>query len=58
MIRSRCELTLSEAMVDPLIRAVMRADQVNAAELQSALIAIGDKLRKRNRAGGLSLPAR
>jgi hypothetical protein len=54
----RRDLTLGEAMSDPLIRAVMRADGINPAELEASLAALGDKLEKRNRAGGGSLPAR
>lgn len=54
----RRDLSLGEAMSDPLIRTVMRADGVNPIELEASLAALSEKLAKRNRAGGLSLPAR
>jgi len=45
MNRCRDDLTLSEALSDPLIRAVMKADGVNAQELGAMLRGVADNLR-------------
>jgi len=45
MNRCRDDLTLSEALSDPLIRAVMKADGVNVQELGAMLRGVADNLR-------------
>lgn len=45
MNRCRDDLTLSDALSDPLIRAVMKADGVNAQELGAMLRGVADNLR-------------
>ena len=47
MDRCRYEPTLADALSDPLVRAVMQADRVNARELEASLSALGQKLRER-----------
>ena len=41
----RQELTLREALADPLVRALMKADRVNPGKLEACLNAVGDRLR-------------
>jgi hypothetical protein len=41
---TRQELTLSSALSDPLIRTLMAADKVDAAQLQSMLVGIAGRL--------------
>jgi hypothetical protein len=43
----RQELTLREVLADPMIRALMKADRVNAAKLEVCLSEVGDRLRER-----------
>ena len=47
MTACRNEITLSEALADPLVRALMKADRVNPERLETCLGAVGDRLRKR-----------
>jgi len=47
MMSCRKELTLREALADPLVRALMKADRVNAGKLEACLSAIGERLRER-----------
>jgi hypothetical protein len=41
------ELTLREALADPLVRALMKADRVNPGKLEACLSAVGERLRER-----------
>jgi hypothetical protein len=43
----RKELTLPEALADPLVRAIMKADRVNPGKLEAYLCALGERLRER-----------
>lgn len=52
-----CEPSLGEALADPMVRALMRADGVDARKLENDLFALSRTLEKRNRAGS-GLPAR
>jgi hypothetical protein len=45
MQRSYNELTLSNALADPMVRAVMAADRVDPQELAAMLTAIASTLR-------------
>lgn len=45
MNRCRDDLTLSDALSDPWIRAVMKADGVNAQELGAMLRGVANSLR-------------
>ena len=47
MTACRKELTLREALADPLVRALMKADQVNPGRLEACLSAVGERLRER-----------
>ena len=47
MTACRKELTLREALADPLVRALMKADRVNAGKLEVCLSAVGERLRER-----------
>jgi hypothetical protein len=43
----RKELTLREALADPLVLALMKADRVNPGKLEACLSAVGERLRER-----------
>jgi hypothetical protein len=43
------ELTLDEALSDPLVQDVMASDGVDAAELEATLSEIADDIRRRRR---------
>lgn len=47
MSSCRREITLPEALADPMVRALMKADRVNPGKLEACLSAVGDRLRKR-----------
>jgi hypothetical protein len=47
MSSCRRELTLPEALADPMVRALMKADRVNPGKLEACLNAVGDRLRER-----------
>ena len=47
MTACRKELTLREALADPLVRALMKADRVNPGKLEVCLSAVGERLRER-----------
>lgn len=47
MIACRQDLTLREALADPLVRALMKADRVNPGKLEACLSAVGERLRER-----------
>lgn len=47
MNAGRRELTLREALADPLVRALMKADRVNPGKLEACLSAVGERLRDR-----------
>lgn len=47
MDRCRREPTLADVLADPLVHAVMKADRVDARELETSLRALGRKLRER-----------
>ena len=40
-------MTLREALADPLVHALMKADGVNPGKLEACLSAVGDRLRQR-----------
>jgi hypothetical protein len=52
------EMTLSEALSDPLIRSVMSADGVQHAALERMLNTVAHSLESGRGTGGLSTPAR
>lgn len=41
------ELSLREALADPLVHALMKADRVNPGKLEACLRAVGERLRER-----------
>lgn len=47
MIACRQELSLCEALADPLVRVLMKADRVNPGKLEACLRAVGERLRER-----------
>jgi hypothetical protein len=49
MNRYRCEPSLSEALADPLVRAVMAADGVDPRQLAAELRAIAARLNRFDR---------
>ena len=49
--------TLAGLLRDPLIRAVMRADHVEPAELEASLATVAARLQRRNRSASVALVA-
>jgi hypothetical protein len=52
MNRPDRELTLMDALTDPLVQALMEADQVDARELEAALNEVAGTLRRQSGYGG------
>jgi hypothetical protein len=52
MNRPDRELTLMDALTDPLVQALMEADQVDARELEAALNEVAGTLRRQSGCGG------
>ena len=52
MGRSCHELTLMDALADPLVQSLMEADRVDAQELQATLNRVAGTLRRQSGRGG------